>query len=46
MGGTLSIGQLMFFYMLLGYMLERFERLASLNLEIQDALVALDRVER
>jgi ATP-binding cassette, subfamily C, bacteriocin exporter len=42
--GALSIGELMFFYTLLGYMLEPMERLAGVNLQIQDALVAVDRL--
>lgn len=42
--GALTIGELMFFYTLLGYMLEPLERLASVNLQIQDALVAVDRL--
>ena len=44
MAGALTIGQLMFFYTLLGYLLEPLERLASVNLKIQDALVAVDRL--
>src|SRR5262249_22898960 len=43
MAGALTIGELMFFYSLLGYLLEPLERLASVNLKIQDALVAVDR---
>lgn len=42
--GAMTIGQLMFFYTLLGYMLQPLERLASVNLQIQDALVAVDRI--
>ncbi len=42
--GALSIGQLMFFYTLLGYLLEPLGRLASVNFQIQDALVAVDRL--
>jgi ATP-binding cassette subfamily B protein len=42
--GALSIGQLMFFYSLLGYLLGPLEHLASVNLKIQDALVAVDRL--
>jgi ABC-type multidrug transport system fused ATPase/permease subunit len=34
----------MFFYTLLGYLLGPLERLASVNLKIQDALVAMDRL--
>jgi ATP-binding cassette subfamily B protein len=44
MDGALTIGQLMFFYSLLGYLLEPLERLASVNLRLQDALVAVDRL--
>jgi HlyB family type I secretion system ABC transporter len=46
MGGALTIGQLMFFYSLLGYLLEPLGRLASVNLKIQDALVAVDRLSQ
>ena len=42
--GALTIGQLMFFSSLLGYMLGPLERLASVNLQIQDALVAINRL--
>ncbi|HMP07788.1 MAG TPA: ABC transporter transmembrane domain-containing protein, partial [Lacipirellulaceae bacterium] len=42
-GGHMTIGELMFFYTLLGYMLEPLERLATVNLQMQDALVAVDR---
>lgn len=42
--GAMTIGQLMFFYTLLGYMLQPLERLASVNLQIQDALIAVDRI--
>lgn len=44
MAGALSIGQLMFFNTLVGYMLGPLERLASVNVSIQEALVALDRL--
>ena len=44
MAGALTIGQLMFFYSLLGNLLGPLERLASMNLHIQDALVAMDRL--
>jgi ATP-binding cassette subfamily B protein len=43
-GGALTVGQLMFFYTLLGYLLGPLERLASVNLRLQDALVAVDRL--
>jgi ATP-binding cassette subfamily B protein len=43
-GGALTIGQLMFFYSLLGSLLDPLERLAAVNLKIQDALVAVDRL--
>jgi ATP-binding cassette subfamily B protein len=44
MAGALTVGQLMFFYSLLGYLLDPLQRLASLNLKAQDALVAVDRL--
>ena len=44
MTGALTIGQLMFFYSMLGNLLGPLERLASINLQIQDALVAVDRL--
>jgi ATP-binding cassette subfamily B protein len=44
MDGALTIGQLMFFYSLLGYLLGPLERLAGVNLKMQDALVAVDRL--
>lgn len=44
MAGVLTIGQLMFFYSLLGYLLGPLERLASINLQLQEALVAVDRL--
>jgi ATP-binding cassette subfamily B protein len=44
MDGMLTIGQLMFCYSLLAYLLEPLDRLASVNLRIQDALVAVDRL--
>ena len=42
--GALTIGQLLFFSSLLGYLLEPLARLAGVNLAIQDALVAVDRL--
>jgi ATP-binding cassette subfamily B protein len=44
MDGALTIGQLMFFYSLLGHLLGPLERLASVNLKILEALVAVDRL--
>jgi ATP-binding cassette subfamily B protein len=44
MAGALTTGQLLFFYTLLGYLLEPLQRLASVNLQLQDALVAVDRL--
>jgi ATP-binding cassette subfamily B protein len=44
MAGALTIGQLMFFHSLLGYLLGPLERLASVNLKLQDALIAVDRL--
>jgi HlyB family type I secretion system ABC transporter len=42
--GALTVGQLMFFYSLLGHVLGSLERLAAVNLKLQDALVAVDRL--
>lgn len=42
--GTLSMGQLMFFNSLLGYLLGPMERLAEMNVTVQEALIALDRL--
>jgi ATP-binding cassette subfamily B protein len=44
MAGALTVGELMFFYSLLGYLLGPLERLASVNLKVQDALAAVDRL--
>ncbi len=44
MGGALTIGQLMFFSSLLGYLLGPLERLAGVNQTVQDALIAVDRL--
>src|SRR5262249_58166854 len=44
MDGALTIGELMFYYSLLGYLLDPLQRLASVNLKIQDALVAVGRL--
>src|SRR5437762_8617843 len=44
MSGALTIGELMFFHSLLGYLLDPLSRLASVNFQIQDALVAVDRL--
>lgn len=40
----LSLGQLMFFNSLLGYLLGPMERISEVNVAIQDALIALDRL--
>jgi ATP-binding cassette subfamily B protein len=42
--GALTIGQLMFFSSLLGHLLGPLERLAGINLQLQDALIAVDRL--
>jgi len=42
--GALSVGELLFFYTLLGYMLDPISRLATVSLQLQDALVAIDRL--
>src|SRR5262249_24476118 len=44
MSGALTIGQLMFFSSLLGYLLGPLERLAGVNQTVQDALIAVDRL--
>jgi ATP-binding cassette subfamily B protein len=44
MDGAISVGGLMFFYSLLLNMLGPLERLAAVNVEVQEALVAVDRV--
>jgi ATP-binding cassette subfamily B protein len=44
MTGALSVGQLMFFYALLVYLLEPLQRLASANFWLQDALIAVERL--
>lgn len=44
MSGALTIGELMFFHSLLGYLLEPLGRLASVNVQIQDGLTAVDRL--
>ncbi len=44
MSGALTVGQLLFCYSLVGYLLEPMNRLASVNLKLQDALVAVDRL--
>ncbi len=44
MAGAMTIGQLMFFYTMLSHLLGPLERLASVNLQIQDALVAVSRL--
>ncbi|HVX16033.1 MAG TPA: peptidase domain-containing ABC transporter [Pirellulales bacterium] len=42
--GALSVGELLFFYTLLLTMLEPLNRLAMVNLKLQDALAAIDRL--
>ncbi len=42
--GALSIGELMFFYTLISYVFEPIKRLAAGNLQLQEALVATDRL--
>jgi ATP-binding cassette subfamily B protein len=42
--GALSVGELLFFYTLLLTMLEPLNRLAMVNLKLQDALAAVDRL--
>lgn len=42
--GALSIGELMFFYTLLGYLLQPLERLATVYIQFQEAFIAVDRL--
>ena len=44
MDGALTTGELIFFYTILGCLLEPLERLTSVNVQIQEALVAVDRL--
>jgi ATP-binding cassette subfamily B protein len=44
LGRHVTVGQLLFFYSLLLAMLTPLERLASVNLRLQDALAAVDRI--
>ncbi len=44
MAGALTIGELLFCYSLVTYLLGPLERLAGINWKIQDALVAVDRL--
>ena len=44
MDGALTTGELIFFYTLLVCLLEPLERLTSVNLQLQEALVAVDRL--
>lgn len=44
MSGVLTIGELMFFYTLLGYLLSPLERLATVNIQFQEAFIAVDRL--
>ncbi|MGD9647820.1 MAG: ABC transporter ATP-binding protein, partial [Pirellulales bacterium] len=44
LSGALTIGELLFVFMLLTTLLEPLNRLATVNLKIQDALVAVDRL--
>jgi len=44
MAGEITLGQLMFFNSMLAYMIQPLERLASVNLGLQQALVSVDRL--
>jgi ATP-binding cassette subfamily B protein len=44
MAGLMTVGQLMFFYTLLGYVLDPLGRLSSVSLQLEESLVAIDRV--
>jgi ATP-binding cassette subfamily B protein len=44
MQGALTVGQLLFFYSLVTYLMEPLHRLSTVNLKIQDALSAVNRL--
>jgi ATP-binding cassette subfamily B protein len=44
MSGALTVGQLLFFYSLVTFLMEPLQRLSTVNLKIQDALSAINRV--
>lgn len=44
LAGALSVGDLMFFSSVVGFLLGPLERLASINLHLQEALVAVERL--
>src|SRR5262249_28805456 len=44
MQGALTVGQLMFFYSLVTFLMEPLHRLSTVNLKIQDALSAINRL--
>jgi ATP-binding cassette subfamily B protein len=44
MQGALTVGQLLFFYSLVTFLMEPLQRLATVNLKIQDALSAANRL--
>ncbi len=44
LSGAISIGELLFVYTLLGTLLGPLEQLATVNLQFQDAIVAIDRL--
>jgi ATP-binding cassette, subfamily C, bacteriocin exporter len=44
LAGALTVGDLMFFSSVVGYLLDPLERLASVNTRVQEALVAVERL--
>ncbi len=44
LSGALSVGQLMLFFTLLGYALDPLQKLAVVHLQVQEALVAIERL--
>jgi ATP-binding cassette subfamily B protein len=44
MQGALTVGQLLFFYSLVTFLMEPLQRLSTVNLKIQDALSAINRL--
>lgn len=44
LAGNLSLGQLMFFTSILGFLVGPLERMSDINIRVQEALIALDRL--
>ncbi len=46
LAGAISLGELMFFNTILSFLLEPLQRLASVHLQVQNALVAIERLDQ